>query len=260
MIKNKIIILVLPLTLLISCKSKQYIINENSLPDKVAESFHTQQIEYKLQPYDYLYIKISSTNDEINKLYSNISSISPTTSGNNSANFFLTGYLITDSGYVFVPTIGNIYVKGLTINEARYKIQTEVNKILKDAVVNVRLTNFNVFFLGEFNKTGKSSFYKERVNILEAIGQAGGLTNYANMKHIKVIRPNDSVYYVYDLDLTNKHIIESKDFYIYPNDIIYAPPRNKKMLFENMRDYSAILTTFTATATTTILILQLIKK
>jgi len=255
-----LIILLLSFFFLFSCRTRQYIVNDYEINNISVDSFNSKPAEYKLQPYDYLYIKISSTNEEINTLYNNISSQYNSSNSLDNASFFLTGYLISDSGFIFVPTIGNLYVQGLTINETRKLIQSEVDKILTDAIVNVRLTNFNVTFLGEFNKKGKMSFYKEKVNLLEAIGTAGDMTSYADKKHLKVIRPINDKFIVYEIDLTNKRLLESKDFFVYPNDVIYAPPRKGKIINENTRDYSIILSTITATITTTILIIQTIHK
>jgi polysaccharide export outer membrane protein len=161
---------------------------------------------------------------------------------------------------VSVPTLGKLYVKGLTIEQTRQLIQKKVSEILNDAVVNVRLTSFNVTFLGEVNMQGRIPFYKEKVNVLEAIGSAGGLTYYGNKKHVKVIRPQDTVMKVYNIDLTNVHILEQKEFYLYPNDIVYVPPRRSKDFFDFSRDYSSIISMITGTISTTLLIMQLNKQ
>ena len=110
---NYKILLFLGILLVSSCYNNRYLKRAYDVPPLEIEEYQLQNSEYKLQPYDYLYISVKSTNDEINKLYATIS-----TSGgnnvNNNNNFFLTGYLISDSGYVFIPTLGDIYVKGKT--------------------------------------------------------------------------------------------------------------------------------------------------
>lgn len=240
-----------------SCSNYRYISNKNKLPEIVIEQYETQNVSYKLQPFDYLYVSINSTNEQINKLYEQISSQYSQGNAGNEASFFLTGYLISDSGYVSIPTVGNLYVRGLTIDQTRKLIQEKINEILNDAIVNVRLTSFNVTFLGEVNNSGKIPFYKEKVNILEGIGMAGGFNNYGDKKKVKIIRPTDSTMLVFTLNLTNANIIEQKEFYLFPNDIVYVPPKRSKEFIDFMRDYSSVINFFTGTITTTILILQL---
>lgn len=242
-----------------SCYNTRYINKSYEIPKQVIEEYKLQSSDYKLQPYDYLYISVKSTNTEINDLYNSISSTFASNNANNRANFFLTGYLISDSGYVFVPTLGKIMVKGKTIVEAREIIANKFDEILTDAVVNVRLTSFNVTFLGEVAKSGQVPFYREKVNILEGIGAVGGISDYGNMKKVKIIRHQDSIMQVYEVDLSNKNIIGQKDFFLNPNDIVYVPPRKIKDISTFVRDYSTFITLFTSTVTTTLLIIQLAK-
>jgi polysaccharide biosynthesis/export protein len=242
-----------------SCYNTRYINKSYEIPVHVIEEYKLQSSDYKLQPYDYLYVSVKSTNTEINELYESISSTFSGNNSNNGANFFLTGYLISDSGYVFIPTLGEVMVKGKTIEEARGIIGNKFDEILTDAVVNVRLTSFNVTFLGEVTKTGHIPFYREKVNILEGIGSVGGITNFGNMRKVKIIRHQDSVMQVYEIDLSNKNLISQKNFFLHPNDIVYVPPRRIKDISTFVRDYSTFITLFTSTVTTTLLIIQLTK-
>jgi len=260
MFKKKITyFLVLVVLVISSCNNYRYIHKDKQVTDRIIETYQMDNFTpYKLQPYDYLYVQIRSTNEEINELYSRISSNYSSSLANNQANFFLSGYLVNDSGYVFIPTLGMLKVGGLTIDETREVINDKTNSILSDAVVNVRLTSFNVTFLGEI-MNGNYPFYRERVNILEGIGQAGGIFYTGDRKHVKIIRPQDSVIVVYEVDLTDKNIISNKDFFLQPNDVVYVPPKRQTEVLDFVRDYSSFLTVITSTITTTLLIIQLTK-
>ena len=124
----------------------------------------------------------------------------------------------------------------------------------------MRLTSFNVTFLGEVNKQGRIAYYRERVNILEAIGSAGGISEYGNKKKVTIIRPQDSIVQIFTIDVTNKFLIEQSEFYLYPNDIIYIPQTKSKYFLSFVRDYSTFISLFTSTITTTLLIIQLTSK
>ncbi len=257
---NKLILFCLAFLFLFnSCSNSRYLSKRTELPKIIAKAYKTQDSPYKLQPYDYLYISIKSTNKAINALYEEISSGSSKAGAGSESSFYLTGFLINDSGYVYIPTVGALKVQGLTIDQTRKLIQDKIRKILNDAIINVRLTSFNVTFLGEVKVTGRIPFYRERVNIIEGIGKAGGIGYYGDMKHVEILRQKDSTIEVYSLDLSNAHIIEQKQFYLYPNDIVYVPPKRMKDLVDFFKDYSTFMTIFTSSVTTTLLIIQLYK-
>lgn len=258
--KSYLLILLFGIVVFSSCSNYRYVHKDNDATDKIVEIYRLDNYEpYLLQPFDYLYVSIRSTDEQINEFYSRISSNYSSTMANNQSNFFLSGYLVNDSGYVFIPTLGMLEVGGLTIDQTRKLINDNVDEILTDAVVNVRLTSFNVTFLGEINN-GNIPFYRERVNVLEGIGQAGGVPISGDKKHIKILRPQDSIMVVYEIDLTDKNIIASKDFYLQPNDIVYVPPRRQQEFLNFFKDYSAFLSIITTTVTTTLIIIQLTKK
>jgi polysaccharide export outer membrane protein len=192
-------------------------------------------------------------------MFSRISSEHSAALNNNESNFFLTGYLVNDSGFVFIPTLGNLYVQGKTVDEARRLIEDNIHGIISDAVINVRLASFNITFLGEVGQSGRIQFYKEKINILEALATAGGITDYGNKRHIKVIRQQNDEFIVYDLDLTNIKILESANFYMHPNDIVYVPDKGLKSVKSFLSDYGTLITILTSTITTTLLIIQLTK-
>ena len=52
----------------------------------------------------------------------------------------------------------------------------------------VKRVSCQVTFLGEFNHVGTISFYQDRVNILDAIAQAGEVTYYGDRKNVRVMR------------------------------------------------------------------------
>jgi len=256
---QKLSILILFSLLLSSCFNTRYVSKDKEIPLYIIEEYKLQPSEYKIQAYDYLYISINSTNQDINELYQRISSTYSSTSTGNEASFFLTGYLVNDKGNVFIPTIGEVLVRGLTINEARKAIEDRISLLLTDAVINVRLTSFTVTFLGEVNEKGRIPFYREKVNIIEGFGSAGDISYYGDKKHVKVLRQNDTTVLVYELDLTNKNILKQKEFYLHPNDIVYVPPKKSKDFTDMARDYSSFITIITTTITTALLIIQLTK-
>lgn len=252
--KNILILIPIFLIFLSSCSR-----NLKYIEDRVGENegngeteFFISPTDYKLQPYDYLYITIRTTNKEVNDLFETISTSYNNNGSGNSQNFFFTGYLVNDTGYVQVPILGDFEIEGHTINEVRTMVTERTHEILKDAVVNVRLTSFNVTFMGEFGRTGTVAFFQEKLTLLEAVAAAGGVTDYGNKSKLLIVRKQGNRYRTYRVDLTKRNIFEKKELFLQPNDLIYAEPVRSKIVRRNLSDYamfvSALSTTVSAFA------------
>ena len=69
-----------------------------------------------------------------------------------------------------------------------------------------------------------NTYTKNHINILEALGLAGDLTPYGDIKSLYLIRTeNDSVTKSV-VDLSDDNLVFSKFYYLNPDDIIYVKP------------------------------------
>lgn len=229
------------LLLIVSCApvSKLKMISDVG-PETVKSDFTNDRTEKKIQPYDYLYIKIFSLDEKTNAVF-NQQSYSVETA--------LLSYAVDDNGDISLPFIGNINVKNLTINEAREKIEKSLSVYLNSISVVVRFVSNKITLLGELNQPGQHAFFDEKVTIFQAIGFAGGASDYADLSNVTLVREKENIIKYYTLDLTKKNIASSDYYYLLPNDILIINPVNAK--YRSMRDYglqvtSAILTTVLA--------------
>ncbi|MCX6245013.1 MAG: polysaccharide biosynthesis/export family protein [Bacteroidetes bacterium] len=180
-------------------------------------------LDYKIQQHDHLYIRIL-TMDEKSSSYFNQMTQAGGSSGSSSSNLYLDSYLVNDSGYIDFPMIGNIYVKDLRVDQAKLLIQSLVREYLKDVQVQLRMVNFKVTLLGEVRSPGEKEVMQEKINIFEAISQAGDLTSFANRAQVALIRQTKDGSRVIYLDLNNIDILKSPYYYLEPNDILYFKP------------------------------------
>ena len=99
----------------------------------------------------------------------------------------------------------------------------------KDPIVKVNIINFKVSILGEVNNPGEYNIVRSNQNLLHLIGKANDLTEFANRRKIKVIRNNGeySSKIIY-LNLTDPLVLNDKNFYLHPQDIVYVEPMKKK--------------------------------
>lgn len=134
------------------------------------------------------------------------------------------GYFVDEEGFVDLPVIGSVQIGGLTISEARAKIEDLIKPYLKDAVVNMRFLNFKVTVSGEVNLPGMIRLTNKRTTVLDVIGLAGDLTPYANRQNILVVREENGKRSAHRLDLVDYEVFNSPYFYVQQNDFVYVEP------------------------------------
>lgn len=183
---------------------------------------------YKLQKKDLLYIKILSNNEAINKVYN--FSYSENYVNASESYLYLYGYLVNDSGYVSLPNIGEILVTGLTVAEAKDKIETEASKYLQEFTVFVKLAYFKISILGEVNAPGLFPVFQDKINIFHALALAGDINDNGDKREVLIIRNTNENIQTFRLNLTKKELISSELYNIMPNDIIYVQPVKAKSL------------------------------
>ncbi|NTW33012.1 MAG: hypothetical protein HGB12_10360, partial [Bacteroidetes bacterium] len=150
----KLVIICITFFALFSCTSEKNFIylqnkNNNITPPTLNDS---AGFDYILKPGDVLYIKVVPLDQN--------SAFSVNTESNNVNNYtsdlsvYVNSYNVDDSGYVRMPVIGKVQIKGLTISKSQEIIQKTVDAFLKNSLVVVKLMNFNITVLGEVIRPG----------------------------------------------------------------------------------------------------------
>lgn len=199
----------------------------------------------RIQPFDNLYIKVLSIEEQTARIFSNETNLS------GGLNVNLISYTVNEQGNVDFPFVGEINVNNLTLKEAKEKIEKELSQYLSNTSITIKFVNSNITVLGEVRNQGQFPFFTEQINIFQAIGYAGGMTDYGDKSRITLIRENNGVYNYHLVNMTDKSIIESEFFYLQPNDVVIVEPISTK--YRNLRTFT--YSTFLATATTLITIL-----
>jgi polysaccharide biosynthesis/export protein len=186
--------------------------------------------ELRIQKDDLLSIQIYSTatRPEVDAIY-NLASITGGATGQTSAPS--PGFLVDANGNIQHPKLGVFHAEGLTREELAAEIKKrllEPVKLLEDPTVIIRFQNLKITIIGEVNKQGVVTIPSERVTILEAVGLAGGLTDYAVKTSVKVIRETDGKREIGMVDLSSKQIFESPYYTLRQNDLVIVDPTTKK--------------------------------
>lgn len=155
-----------------------------------------------------------------------------------------------------LPLIGEISVIDKTEEEAKSIVQTKVAEYYKGATIKLKILTYKFSILGEVRNPGVYYNYNKYLTILEAISMANGLSDYAHLRNVLIIRHSVNGEKSFRLDLTKKEILSSEAFYLLPNDIVYIEPDKYKNFGLNSSVYSMAL----SAVTTSILILTYINK
>ncbi len=137
-------------------------------------------------------------------------------------------YLVDKNGNVELPLVGFIHVAGLTTAEARELIKEKAKEFYQNPVINVRILNFDVYYLGEFGQR-KATFPNEKVNILEAVAEGGDIALTGKRKNILMIRTEGDTKKLIRFDLTGTDFFHSPYFYLRQRDMLYAEPTKFKV-------------------------------
>jgi len=243
--------------LTMSCTAHRQLVYLDSRETGTTDDFYPyEKPEYRLQNRDILYIKVYSLNAEMRDLINQTTGNYQQNLFQNETSLFINGYTVSDSGYVEVPVLGRIPVVDMTVSQATDAIRERAGRYLKDATVIVKLISFRYSVIGEVARPGTFTNFNSQLTVLEAISNAGDITDYGNRKKVLVLRPDGQGTTTFRLDLTSRDILTSEGFFLLPNDIVYVEPIKSKTFRINSPTFSLVLSSIT----TLILVLNFIQK
>jgi polysaccharide export outer membrane protein len=134
------------------------------------------------------------------------------------------GALVDRDGTINIPLVGIVRISGLTAREAGDLLSREYSRYIKNAHVTVEVLNKRVYVLGEVRNPGRVNIIEDTGNVLEAIANSGGLTDFAERNSIKIIRGTQDKPIVKTVNLTQISSLGAGNLTLYPNDVIYVQP------------------------------------
>ncbi|MDO3627509.1 polysaccharide biosynthesis/export family protein [Mucilaginibacter sp. BT774] len=151
-------------------------------------------------------------------------------------------YQVEDDGTVALPVIGRVHVAGMTRNEATKQIEDLYRKdVLKDPIIELKIINLKVTVLGEIRAQGNYPLIKDKTNLIEMIGEAGGLTDKANEKNIKIIRGDPKNPQITEVDLSRTATLADPRLILQNNDIIYIAQNKRAVKNEQLQNLNTTL-------------------
>ncbi len=210
---------------------------------------------YRVQTNDLLSIRVKALDQELVGMFNPIddSNVSATTE----EKAYFDGYRVDQRGEIKIPTLGNVKVIGMTLEEIEELIKEKLyqNYFTSKAnlFVTVKLPGIRYTTIGEIGNTGGQVFYKEDVSIMEAIANSGDILMTGDRRNVTIIRQYPEGKRIHHIDLTKIDAINSPFYYIQPNDLIIINPLPQKSYGIGTEGFGTITTILGILTTITII-------
>jgi polysaccharide export outer membrane protein len=151
-------------------------------------------------------------------------------------------YQVENDSTVALPVIGRVKVAGLTKSEATQKIQSlYARSVLKDPIIELKIVSLKVAVFGEVRTPGSFTLTSDKTTLLDVLAQAGGLTEKADEKKIKIVRGGLSNPHVLLFNLNDFRSVSNPAIIMQSEDIIYVAQNKRAIKNEKFQDASTIV-------------------
>ncbi|TYB76985.1 polysaccharide biosynthesis/export family protein [Bizionia myxarmorum] len=234
------------------------------LQNRAVATDTTQVISEKQKPYrvqinDILNIRVKALDQQSVQIYNPVGESDLNASGDQRA--FFDGFTVDLHGNIRIPVLGEINVLGYTTEEIEKLIETKILadefKEAANIFVTVKLTGLRFTVTGEVGGTGTQTLYQPRVNIFEALANAGDILVTGDRKDVTIIRQYPQGQQIHHLNLLDIGVMDSPFYYIQMNDIIYVKPLKQKSWgtgITGLQTFGTIVTVLSFITTTILLI------
>jgi polysaccharide export outer membrane protein len=234
----------------VSCRTSEELVFLKDMEDhEIQEGLPVAIPDYRIQVNDNLYVNIQSMNPEANLIFNpnqgNGYQAGTYQMYGQASSQYLNGFQVNKDGNITLPVIGAVKVEGLKVAEAREHIQERVDGFLKESTVKVKLLSYKVTVLGEVKVPGTYYNYSNNITVLEAISMANGVTDFASIGRVLVMRPTEKGTESFRINMTSKEMLSSEAFFLLPNDVVYVEPDKYKNVKLNSTTYSLFLSSLT---------------
>ncbi len=239
-----------------SCSYKQdRLLLEQRGSDTAVNTMLTNRRDYRIKPQDVLQITNVQNNKTIVDLTAGVAGASPAAASGTET------YQVEEDGTIALTGLGRVKVTELTRVEARKYIEDLYRKgPLKDPLLELKIISLKVTILGEITAPGNVSLTKDRMTLIDVIAKAGGLTNRADEKTIKIIRADQKYPKTDIIDLNDIRSLNDPRAIVQNNDIIVIAQNKTAVRNEKLQDFSIIAQPILLVLNTALIIFTLARK
>lgn len=134
-------------------------------------------------------------------------------------------YIVRSNGEAELPVVGKIKLSGLTVEQAEDTLVSLFSGEYVEPFVQVKVTNQRVIvFPGNGSDAKVIPLMNSNTTLMEALAQAGGITDRGKASTIKLMRKIDGKRVIYGIDLSTIDGLQYVDMIVQANDYIYVEP------------------------------------
>ncbi len=150
-------------------------------------------------------------------------------------------YLINQNGEANLPILGMVKIGGLTVTETETLLSSLYSKEYQQPFVQVKVTNQRVIvFPGNGSDAKVIPLQNTNTTLMEALAQAGGITERGKANTVKLMRKVEGKREVYLIDLSTIDGLIYADMIVQANDYIYVEP-NPQVTKEVIKDVAPVI-------------------
>ena len=246
----------------IPTKDLTYLQEGKSTSDSLI-TVNRRQPPYRVQFNDVLSIRIKALDQDLVALF-NPSPAEGISQNALDEGYYYDGFAVDRHGNIRVPTLGEVPVLGLSVEEIREDIEKKLlaEYFTEEAniFVTVKLAGIKYTINGEVALPGTKLELAEQLTLMQAIANSGDITLTGDRKDVVVIRQYPGGQQVHHIDLTSIDAMSSPYYYVQPNDLILVNPLPQKALgtgTTGLSSFTTILTVVTALTTAILLFIRL---
>lgn len=150
-------------------------------------------------------------------------------------------YRVNKNGEIILPVIGIVIVGGLNREDAQNKVQLlYAASLFKNPIIELKINSLQVTLLGAFTGTGNFILDNEDYDLIDIIGKAGGISDDANIKQIRIIRGDRANPELILVNLADIKTLSSPKLKLQDGDIIIAEKTKFSEFLKGVQNFNNI--------------------
>lgn len=247
-----------------SCISRKQLtyLQENEMASDSTAVIAPVMKPYRVQVNDILSVTLKADDPELVAIFNKSASSQQTSNAFGEQQMYFNGYTVDVHGNIRMPYLGEVNVLGYTLDEVNEKIEELLLATYLTAdthlFVNAKLAGLYFTVAGEVGSPGSQVLYRDKVNLVEALANAGEVAITGDKKDIVIVRQYPEGKKIHHIDLTSEEAMTSPFFYVKPNDMIVVNPLPQKTWGTGTNGLQTFTTIFSifSVVTSTVLIIR----
>lgn len=138
-------------------------------------------------------------------------------------------YVVDDKGNIDFPKLGTLHVAGMTTYQLKEELTQRIGVYVKNPIVTVSQASYRIVVMGEVKSPQTVISHADRFSILDALAEAGDLTDFGMRDNVLVLRRTAENQIEYHrVDLGDSQLTKSPVFWLKNNDVVIVSPSDVK--------------------------------